>query len=295
MRYMTNSFALVGYAALGLSLLSAPKAGWAQKVHVKAAISIQNLKVDAKSPANSTGIKVAKGDKITITGADGTTMGNSTSPAISYEGLKGAPKTGNNPNIAFDAQPMALVGWVGSNVNDTGGYFQVSENFGKPITISKDGTLFFAVNDQKRGYADNFGALRIKIAIAHEYDIYAETTDNNAAWGPGLVDIYPSDNLTISANGKVSYYPGGAAVSINGRGGQAHGKLLATTIAPETLIGKIGAGPPFLVGTTFANPNVGGSNGPLYLSVNDQITKGNAFTNNAGNITVVITVVRPAK
>jgi hypothetical protein len=155
---------------------------------------------------------------------------------------------------------------------------------------NKSGSLYFAVNDRRNEYADNRGGLLVTVTLARNFEISAEENDVQAAWGNGLVELHKEDTLAVTAAGTVSYWLGGELYDLNGSQHKLAG-LLAPSINPRSLIGKIGSRNPFKIGLNYPPQRVA-ANGWLFISVNDQITRRGAFKNNSGSISVGIEIVR---
>ena len=272
------TFALVVFALF--VLVSAAPQIKAQTV--KTTISIMNVAVDATSEAVDTGIQIMPGDSMKISGTGKTKHGET--EVWTYEGRVSDKKIGGN--FAFkNAEEFSLVGWIGDRKNS----FQVS----KPNTYPKDksGTLFFAINDWSgKHYGNNAGGIIVTVELTRNYKIYADGSDATAAWGNGLVMINKGDKLSIAADGKVTYWEGGDPRDADGKIGSM-ATLLAPQINQSALIAKIGGGNPFKVGKHYPDSQMKES-GWLYLSVNDEIKKTGAFTNNSGNLDVLVAVVR---
>lgn len=253
-------------------------------LRVNATITIKNIAVDASQEAIEAGIKVLPGDIIMV-GAEGlhqTGTGQNWTMAGDKQG-----KASSNQTFQ-QADPWSLVGWIGTTEADRTDYFQVSK--GGPITSKESGFLYFAVNDRQHEYADNRGGLFVTVTLTRAFDIYAETDDVQAAWGTELVMLYEADTLTVTAAGTVSYWAGGELYDLNGSQHKLDG-LLAPAINARALIGKIGSRNPFKIGTNYPQQRAG-KNGWFFMSVNDQITRRGAFTNNSGNVSVGIEVMR---
>jgi hypothetical protein len=254
-------------------------------IFVKSNIIVSNISVDAAQESADTGIKVLPGDLITIEVSGKHSYG--THEIWTYEGNKRALVSAAH---AFQqADPWSLVGWVGTEYDQTD-YFQVSK--ASPLTANKSGSLYFAVNDWKNEYGNNRGGLIVTVTLVRASLIYAQESDEEAAWGNGLVNLNKGDTLSITAAGKISYWISGEFYDLNGSDHQLEG-LLAPTLNARCLIGKIGSGNPFKIGMNYPPQQVD-ENGWLLFSVNEQIRepKPAAFTNNSGDISVDIELVR---
>lgn len=254
-------------------------------LRVNATITIKNIAVDATQQATDAGIKVLPGDSILV-GAEGLHQPDP-GQTLTVQG-DGAAKVSRDQTFP-QADPGALVGWIGTTEADQTNYFQVSK--GNPITSNKSGSLYFAVNDRRQKYANNRGGLLVTVTLTRIFEISAETDDVQGAWGNGLVRLHKDDTLAITSAGMVSYWPGGELYDPNGSNHKIDG-LLAPLINTRALIGKIGSRNPFKIGLNYPQQKVMAT-GWLFISVNDQITgKVGAFNNNSGNIAVGIEVVR---
>ena len=251
---------------------------------VEAKIEVKNISVDATSEMVDTGIVVMPGDTVKISAQGNTQHGAKVN--WTYEG--DTSKGDANGNFAFKkANQFALVGWIGDRKN----YFQVSKTDTYPQNIN--GNLYLAINDWSKHYDNNVGGLTVNVTVTRYYEIKAEGTDAKAAWGNGLVKVDKGDTLSVFADGKVAYWQGGDLRDADGKDGKM-ASLLAPQINQSALIGKVGDGNPFKVGKAYKQENFD-QNGWLYLSVNDEITKTGAFTNNSGNLKINVYVNRPSK
>ncbi|MBA2737642.1 MAG: transcriptional regulator [Pyrinomonadaceae bacterium] len=255
-------------------------------IDVNAKITVKNITVDATQENVDTGIKVHPGDIIYVS-SDGEHQ-HGTGQTWSYEGDKNAKVAANH--TFQNADPWSLVGWIGSEA-DKNNYFQISKI--NSVTAENRGNLFFAVNDWKNHYANNRGGLVVTVTLIRAYSVYAENNDAQAAWGNELISLNKEDTLAIAAAGTVSYWQDGEAYDLDGSDHNLEG-LLEPTINARSLIGKIGSRNPFKVGMSYPQQKVN-DNGWLFLSVNDQITKSGAYTNNCGNISVNVEVARPTE
>lgn len=253
-------------------------------VRINATITIKNIVVDAMQQAVDAGIKILPGDSLLI-GAEGL---HQPDPGQTWT-LVGDSEGKSSDKHAFQrANPWSLVGWIGTTEADQTNYFQVSNS--SPLTSNKSGLLYLAINDRQQEYANNRGGLLVTVTLTRTFDISAEDNDIEKAWGTGLAMLYRDDTLASSAAGAVSYWQGGELYDPNGSHHKLEG-LLAPAINARSLIGKIGSRNPFKLGMFYPQQKVT-ANGWLFISVNDQITRRNAFKNNSGNISVGIEVVR---
>ncbi len=253
-------------------------------LNVKATITVKNITVDATQETVDTGLKVQPGDTIKISA-----MGIHQHGTDQTWTLAGDKTAKASADFAFqNADPRSLVAWIGNETDKTS-YFQVSKNH----TVKSDsgGYLFLTINDRKPQYTNNRGGLTVAVILLRTYSIYAEDTDFEAAWGNELVRLYKEDTLAIRGRGDVSYWQGGELYDLNGSDHDTYGHL-EPTINARSLIGKIGSRTPFKVGMDYPQQTMKVSGG-LFLTVNDRITdKPGSFTNNSGEISVDIEVVR---
>ncbi len=265
-------------------IISAASATNAQTV--EAVITVKDITVDATSEMVDTGIVVMPGDRIDVS-AEGSTQ-HGANVNWTYEGDK--DKGDANGNFAFQkANQFALVGWIGDRKN----YFQVSKM--GSYENGKSGTLYMAINDWSGNhYANNKGGLFVTVKVTRYYEIKAEGTDAKAAWGNGLVMISEGDAFATDASGTVTYWEGGDPRDPDGKTGTMP-TLLAPQINQSALIAKVGDnGNPFKLGKKLYQPKMNQS-GWLYVTVNDEIKKTGAYTNNSGKLSVNIAVRHPRK
>ncbi len=253
---------------------------------VQATITVKDITVDATSEAVDTGIVAMPGDRIEITAEGQTKYG--TTETWDYKGRVSDKKIGG-PFAFPNAEEFSLVGWIGDRKN----YFQVSKT--DNYENGKSGTLYFAINDWGgKHYANNAGGLFVTVKLTRYYEIKAEGTDAKAAWGTGLVMINEGDAFATDASGAVTYWKGGDPRDPDGKAGSM-ATLLAPQINQSALIAKVGDnGNPFKLGKKLYLPKMNQS-GWLYVTVNDEIQKTGAYTNNDGELSVNIAVRHPRK
>lgn len=248
---------------------------------VEAKITVKDITVDATSETVDTGIVAMPGDRIEITAEGQTKYG--TTEVWDYKGRVSNKKIGG-PFAFPNAEEFSLVGWIGDRKN----FFQVSKM--GSYENGKSGTLYLAINDWSgKHYANNAGGLFVTVKLIRYYEIKAEGTDAKAAWGNGLVMINEGDAFSTDASGAVSYWKGGDPRDPDGKAG-----LMATLLAPQinqsALIAKVGEnGNPFKLGKKLYLPKMNQS-GWLYVTVNDEIQKTGAYTNNDGELSINIAV-----
>lgn len=253
---------------------------------VQAAITVKDIAVDATAEMVDTGIVVMPGDRLEFSVEGSTQHGENVN--WTFAGDTGKAQAGGQ--FAFkQASPFALVGWIGDRKNN----FQISRTDSYPN--GKSGSLYLAINDWGGShYNNNKGGLFVTVKMIRYYEIKAEGTDAKAAWGNGLVMINNGDAFSSDASGTVAYWKGGDQRDADGKAGSMP-TLLAPQINQSALIAKVGDnGNPFKLGKKIYLPKVNQS-GWLYVTVNDEIKKAGAYTNNEGNLSVNIAVRQPRK
>lgn len=158
---------------------------------------------------------------------------------------------------------------------------------GATIQVMESGTIQLMINDRYNGLQDNTGKLTVLISLpttvgsssAHTFNV---TLPANAAWINTGVKIETYDHVTITASGTVNTERG-YAVSYNDPNGQRiicnFSNCLMRGVGFGTLIGRIGNGEPFRVGSHLEMAAT--SSGDLYLAVNDS-----DFSDNSGAFTI---------
>jgi len=259
----------------------------ANKLNVKATITVKNITVDATSEYVEVGLKVLPGDVLRVSA-----MGVHQPEAGQTLTLQGDEKGEVSASHTFQkAYPGSLVAWIGSE-SDKSNYFQASTN--PAFQAKKSGELYLAVNDLVNSYADNRGGLNVAVILYRQYNIYAEDDDIEMAWGKELVNIQQADTIEIRSRGNVAYWKNGELYDLDGSD-----HLTTDHLAPElnarSLIGKIGSNPAFKAGKDLPKQQSNLS-GWLFLSVNDRILNwSGSYKNNTGEISTDIEVVRQAK
>lgn len=251
---------------------------------VQAVITVKDITVDATSGMVDTGIVAMPGDRLEFSVEGSTQHGANVNWTYEGDKVKGPAKG----QFAFpNANQFALVGWIGDRKTN----FQVSKTDSYPN--GKSGNLYLAINDWSgKHYDNNKGGLYVTVKMTRYYEIKAEGTDAKAAWGNGLVMIKKDDAFATDASGKVTYWEGGDPRDPNGKDGMMP-TLLAPQINQSAVIAKVGDnGNPFKLGTKLYQPKMNES-GWLYVTVNDEIKKTGAYTNNGGNLLINIAVRHP--
>lgn len=125
---------------------------------VKPDVAFKDIAVDAEQEIVDTGIIIQSGDVIDIFVDGEYRLG--TNQTFFFKGEETAEPS---PDFVFpDAAPWSLIGWIGSETNKNG-YFQVSES--SPVTASRNGNLYFAVNHRKSKNTDLSGGFIINVAL----------------------------------------------------------------------------------------------------------------------------------
>ncbi|MEW6567016.1 MAG: hypothetical protein AB1449_02390 [Chloroflexota bacterium] len=107
------------------------------------------------------------------------------------------------------------------------------------------------------------------------------------AWTDTGIDVQIRDVVTIEArSGEWSPWPGDGYDALGSGGDPRCDCNVIAGVSHAALIGKIGEGPPFLVGSEFSRPM--GESGRLYLGINDT-----RLDDNSGSIRVTVRVEPP--
>lgn len=256
----------------------------ANKLNVKATITVKNISVDATRESVDVGLKIQPGDVIKVTA-----MGvHQPEPGQTWTFQGDAKGEISSEHTFQSADPWSLVAWIG-NETDKSGHFQASTN--PAFQAKKSGELYLAVNDLIDKYADNRGGLNVAVILYRQYNIYAEDDNPEMAWGKELVKIHKTDVVEIRSRGNVAYWKNGELYDLDGSDHSTTDHL-APEINARSLIGRIGNNPAFKAGKDFPKQQVS-VGGWLFLSVNDRILNwAGSYKNNSGEITTDIEVGR---
>jgi len=237
------------------------------------AASGDSIRVQATTPWTDTGITVRRGEPITFEASGSVNLG----PGLAAE-PDGRPGMRGNYQLP-NALGGALIARIGNSKP-----FLVGTS-GRPFTFPVAGRLYLGVNDDN--YSDNSGAFTVKVNAgssaasagagggAGSFEVPA-----NSQWTDTGMTVRRGERLYFTASGTVSLGPGLSAEP-DGRPGMRGSYQLPTALG-GALIGRIGNGQPFLIGSS-GQPFPIPANGRLFLGVNDD-----NFADNSGAFTIRI-------
>ena len=246
------------------------------------------VSVPAGQPWTDTGIDIPAGGNVEITASGAIRIAGS-DPGKTPDGSTpgGQINTGVPCGGTFldpDLPCWSLIGRVG-----TGPPFYIG--YGTSFVAANAGRLFLGVNDGGADFGDNSGAWTATIAVStapanHPPTVF--TVAGRTYWSDTAVDVPAGATVEITATGIISIGIGSSPVGPEGYPGCVDplGSSPAPGLTCVALIGRIGDGAPFEVGT--GTRFTAASGGRLYLMIND-----GWLVDNGGSWTATI-VVTPA-
>lgn len=157
-----------------------------------------------------------------------------------------------------------------------------------PLRFEGEGMLVLELGNVACDAVSGWGGAVADVSVSYDRIVTAPDGDWAAAWGPPMVELSATDSMSISAEGAVSYWEGGAPIGFEGEGNLFE-ESLVPDLSANSLVGLIGDNAPFLIGSRAEDR---GEAGWLWVSVNDQIGKAGAFLNNSGSVNLHVDVVR---
>ena len=259
---------------------------FAMTVLAAVAYAGETVSIRADASWTSTGIDVEAGDEIHIE-ARGRVRSGGTSN-ISPDGIShwasGNSARPSEAYVTLDAPCIALIGKIGR-----GEPFMVGSDL--TFVAQESGRLYLGCNDD--WFGDNSGSWSAEITLSSGSRSVRTSTEEvsiraDASWTSTGIDVDEGQDIYITASGRVrsggtsNISPDGISHWASGnraRPSEAYVTLDAPCIA---LIGKIGTGEPFMVGSEHSF--TADDSGRLYLGCNDDW-----FGDNSGSWSAEIT------
>lgn len=196
-------------------------------------------------------------------------------------GPNGVPGMFPATNVVPDAAHAALIGRVGD-----GAPFYVGN--GRTLICDDENALAFGLNDT--GLADNAGSYSVSVTTRPDLDplVVEETSVTvpaNVAWTETGRSCTPGSALRVTATGQTSF-EGGGDDDRAGADGNARPGTLVPAAPHRGLLGRIGEGEPFFVGSSAVIQCP--SEGMLLLGPNDK-----GVNDNSGEYVATITHALP--